>query len=61
LLHIADEIEDMGPVWCYWAFPMECFCGALARAGKSRRFPWASLNRHVLEVAQLSQLKLIYG
>lgn len=23
LLHIADSIEAMGPVWCYWAFPME--------------------------------------
>ncbi|KAG8746735.1 hypothetical protein FRC11_012618, partial [Ceratobasidium sp. 423] len=29
LLHIADDIENMGPVWAYWAFPMECFCGAL--------------------------------
>ncbi|KAF8667769.1 Transposase family tnp2 [Rhizoctonia solani] len=23
LLHIANNIEAMGPVWCYWAFPME--------------------------------------
>ncbi|KAG9077563.1 hypothetical protein FS749_010539 [Ceratobasidium sp. UAMH 11750] len=40
---------------------MEQFCGALARANKSRCFPYASLDRHVLEIAQLSQIKLIYG
>lgn len=61
LLHIADDIEAVGPVWCYWAFLMEHFCGALARASKSRLFPFASLNQIVLEVAQLSQIKLIYG
>ncbi|KAG9084992.1 hypothetical protein FRC06_003777 [Ceratobasidium sp. 370] len=61
LLHIADEIEGLGPVWCYWAFPMERFCGALACANKSRRFPYSSLNRHVIHVAQLAQIKLIYG
>lgn len=21
LLHIADSIEEMGPIWTYWAFP----------------------------------------
>jgi hypothetical protein len=61
LLHIADDIEAMGPVWAYWAFPMERFCGAIARANKSRRYPYSSINRHVLQVAQLSQIKLTYG
>lgn len=61
LLHLADDIETMGPVWCYWAFPMERYCGALARANKSRSYPYESLNRHVLQVAQLSQIKLTFG
>jgi hypothetical protein len=61
LLHIADDIDAMGPVWAYWAFPMERFCGAIARANKSRRYPYSSINRHVLQVAQLSQIKLTYG
>ncbi|CAE6388809.1 unnamed protein product, partial [Rhizoctonia solani] len=61
LLHIADDIEAMGPVWAYWAFPMERFCGALARASKSRHYPYSSINRRVLQVSQLSQIKLIYG
>ncbi|QRV79766.1 Transposase family tnp2 [Ceratobasidium sp. AG-Ba] len=61
LLHIADDIEAMGPVWCYWSFAMERFNGSLARATKSRRFPYSALDRRVLEVAQLGQIKLIYG
>ncbi|KAF8607415.1 hypothetical protein BDV93DRAFT_418081, partial [Ceratobasidium sp. AG-I] len=61
LLHIADDITAMGPVWCYWAFPMERFCGAIARANKSRRYPYSSINRHVLQLSQLSQIKLTYG
>ncbi|QRV81550.1 Transposase family tnp2 [Ceratobasidium sp. AG-Ba] len=61
LLHIADDIEAMGPVWCYWSFAMERFNGSLARATISRRFPYSALNRRVLEVAQLGQIKAIYG
>ncbi|KAI4520294.1 hypothetical protein K525DRAFT_203997 [Schizophyllum commune Loenen D] len=61
LLHIADSIEEMGPVWCYWAFPMERYCGTLSPAIKSRRFPYASLDRHVVECAQLEQINAIYN
>ncbi|QRV84668.1 Transposase family tnp2 [Ceratobasidium sp. AG-Ba] len=61
LLHIADDIEAMGPMWCYWSFAMERFNGSLARATKSRRFPYSALDRRVLEIAQLGQIKLIYG
>jgi hypothetical protein len=51
----------MGPVWCYWAFPMERFCGALGHAHLNPRFPFISLDRRVLEVAQLAQIKYIYN
>lgn len=60
LLHIADSIEAMGPVWCYWAFPMERYCGKLQPAFRSRRFPYAALDRFVVEDAQLTQIKAIY-
>ncbi|KAG9121616.1 hypothetical protein FRC07_002362 [Ceratobasidium sp. 392] len=50
----------MGPVWCYWAFPMEQFCGSLARSQKSRRFLFSSVDQRVLEIAQLSQIKAMY-
>ncbi|THU79745.1 hypothetical protein K435DRAFT_620801, partial [Dendrothele bispora CBS 962.96] len=61
LLHIADSIQVAGPVWSYWAFPMERYCGVLQLAIRSRRFPFAALDRHILEVAQLMQIKIWYG
>lgn len=61
LLHIADSIETAGPVWASWAFPMERFCGSLQAALKSRRYPWASLNRHLLDLSRLSQIKNLYN
>lgn len=60
LLHIADSIKATGPVWCYWAFPMERYCGILQPAIRSRRFPYAALDRHVVEDAQLTQIKVTY-
>jgi hypothetical protein len=61
LLHIADSIRAMGPVWAYWAFAMERFCGTLKRSIRSRRFPLASLERFVLERVQLDQIANIYN
>ena len=61
LLHIADSIELIGPVWASWAFPMERFCGQLQPAIKSRRYPYASIDKYVLQHAQLGLIRLIYG
>ncbi len=61
LLHIADSIEKTGPVWASWAFPMERFCGSLQGTIGSWRFPWASIDRRLLDVAQLTQAQLIYN
>ncbi|KAJ7745839.1 hypothetical protein DFH07DRAFT_869646 [Mycena maculata] len=61
LLHIAPGIKFTGPVWCYWAFPMERYCGSIQPGIRSRRFPWASLDRYVLEKAQLTQIMAIYN
>nr|GAT47398.1 predicted protein [Mycena chlorophos] len=58
LLHIADSIEAAGPVWAYWAFPMERFCGRLQPYIKNRRFPFASLDGHVVAFAQLEIIKI---
>ena len=60
LLHIADSIEASGPMWAYWAFPMECYCGSLVPAIRSRRFPFPSIDRYVTEVAQLMQIKMYH-
>lgn len=40
---------------------MERYCGALQPAIRSRRIPYSSLNRYVVDHARLSQIKLIYG
>jgi hypothetical protein len=60
LLHIADSIKAIGPVWCYWAFPMERFCGSLQPAIRSRRYPYASLDRYITESSQLRQIANLY-
>ncbi|KAI0758390.1 hypothetical protein BC629DRAFT_1659586, partial [Irpex lacteus] len=56
LLHVADSIETIGPVWAYWAFPMERYCGRLQRCIKSRRFPFANIDTFVVADARLKQL-----
>ncbi|KAJ6548500.1 hypothetical protein B0H19DRAFT_952352 [Mycena capillaripes] len=61
LLHIAPSIKFSGPVWCYWALPMERFCGSIQPGIRSRRFPWASMDRYVFELAQLTQIKTVYN
>ncbi|KAJ7258553.1 hypothetical protein C8J57DRAFT_1073613 [Mycena rebaudengoi] len=60
LLHIANDIRQIGPMWCFWAFVMERFCGSLVTAVKSRKHPFTSLAHRIRDVAQLSQIKLLY-
>jgi hypothetical protein len=61
LLHIADSIEALGPVWCYWCFPVERYCGHLLRTVKSRRHPYASINIAMVREAQLLHIKIIFN
>jgi hypothetical protein len=39
---------------------MERYCGTLQRSIRSRRFPFASLDRFVAETAQLTQITMLY-
>jgi hypothetical protein len=61
LLHIADSIKATGPVWCYWAFLMEHYCGVLQPAIQSWCFPYLSIDQYVVEDAQITQLKVVYN
>ena len=62
LLHVADGIEAAGPVWAYWAFVMERFCGFSKRDGvRSRKNPYASLDARVRHIAQLNTTKIRYN
>lgn len=61
LLHIADSIEEAGPVWTSWAFPMERFCGWMQPAITSRCHPDACMAHYIVEHAQLTQAALVHG
>jgi hypothetical protein len=57
LLHIADSIEQAGPIWVYWVFAMERMCGRLQRAVRSLRHPYASMYIWALDWEQLKVVK----
>ncbi|KAJ8094166.1 hypothetical protein PM082_023375 [Marasmius tenuissimus] len=61
LLHVADMIKAMGPVWAYWVFPTERYCGRLQPAIRSKRYPFANINNYLISFAHLSELKVTYG
>ena len=61
LLHVADTIETIGPVWTWWSFPIEQQCGRLQRKIKSRKHPYANLDNYILQDTQLKQVKMIYN
>ena len=60
LLHMADTIETIGPVWV-WSFPIERQCGSFQQKIKSRKHPYTNLDNYLLQQAQLKQIKLIYN
>ncbi|KAL0574168.1 hypothetical protein V5O48_007788 [Marasmius crinis-equi] len=60
LLHIADDILNAGPAWCYWNFVTERFCGFLTCSSKTRKNSYASFARRLREVAQLNQIKHVF-
>jgi hypothetical protein len=47
ILHVADSIQDTGPCWSTWQFPMERTCGMLQPLAKSRLHPYKNLINHV--------------
>ena len=61
LLHVVDGMEAAGPVWTYWAFPTERFCGRLLPQIRSRRHPFSNIDNFVVASAKLSQIKIVYN
>ncbi|CCO32706.1 hypothetical protein BN14_06769 [Rhizoctonia solani AG-1 IB] len=53
MLHLVDSIEFLGPVWCYWTYPMERFCSYIGKSVKIRRYPYANIDQRVLNRARL--------
>jgi hypothetical protein len=54
-------MEAAGPVWTYWAFPTERFCGRLLPEIRSRRHPFSNIDNFVVASARLSQIKIVYN
>ena len=61
LLHIVPTIRAMGPVWAYWAFLMEHYCGDILCNVRSQQFPYANINNYVTSCAQLTHITLLYS
>ncbi|KAF5342809.1 hypothetical protein D9758_013364 [Tetrapyrgos nigripes] len=60
LLHLAYMIEWLGPLWAYWAFPTERYCGRIQPAIKSRRYLWACIDNYIVDYSRLSIIKVNY-
>lgn len=60
-LHLVDLIEQAGPLWTYWCWVMERYCSRLLRAVSSRKHPYASLNRRILETQGLHAIRNAYN
>ncbi|KAJ7366039.1 hypothetical protein DFH08DRAFT_678361, partial [Mycena albidolilacea] len=37
LLHIPDNILNVGPMWCYWNYITKRFVGFIVHSNKSRK------------------------
>ena len=61
LLHIADMIERISPVWAWWLFSIEPQCGHLQQHIISRCQPFANLDNYITLAAQFKTAKLIYN
>ena len=61
LLHVADNIHACGPVHTTWTFFMERFFGFMKQSLKSKKMPWANLNRQILHREYLNQLSYHYN
>ena len=61
LLHIADTIERIGPVWAWWLFPVERQCGRLQQHITNRQHPFINLDNYLTLAAQLKTTIMIYN
>lgn len=61
LLHIADMIEQIGPVWAWWSFPIERQCGRLQGHITSPQHPFVNLDNYLTLAAQLKNTVMIYN
>lgn len=56
LLHVADDALNLGPVWVFWCFLMERFCGSLVAEARSRSNPYPAISTLTLQRSQLQHI-----
>lgn len=56
LLHIADYIQAIGPVWVSWQFAMERYCGDLSSRVANLRYPYANMAQRILSKSTVYHL-----
>ncbi|KAI0628285.1 hypothetical protein C8Q77DRAFT_1068240 [Trametes polyzona] len=56
LLHVVDDVLNVGPAWATWTFYMERYCGTLKFALRSRQKPWSNLDKRVTNLAHAAHL-----
>ena len=47
LLHMKKSIQDCGPCWTFWQYPMERLCGMLQPLVRSRLHPYTNLVNNI--------------
>lgn len=60
LLHISECIEDCGPCWCFWQYPMERLCGILLPLVHSRLHPYKNLSNNILLSERFNHLTFVH-
>ena len=57
LLHVAKSIQNTGPAWATWQYPMERLCGMLLPLVRSRQYPYTNLTNQITVWNQFSHLQ----
>jgi hypothetical protein len=59
LLHVADTIENCGPCWTSWQYPMERMCGMLLPLVHSKSNPYVNLANNIILTEKINYLSYI--
>ncbi|POG60885.1 hypothetical protein GLOIN_2v1430867, partial [Rhizophagus irregularis DAOM 181602=DAOM 197198] len=57
LLHIAYSIQETGPLWATWQFPIERLFGMLIPLVHSRQHPYTNLINQITMWLQFAHLQ----
>ena len=59
LLHVPESIENCGPCWSSWQYPMERMCGMLLPLVHSKLHPYVNLANNIILIEKFNHLSYI--